>query len=135
MSPKELQQSLFGDLDDFTVWKQEWQGMPEFIQEDLSPWRTIEVNFKGFFDDKGYFINNKVVKVHFEDKDYRSIEEFGKLLGIRGVTSNTKFLQFGGTLQDFSELVKQTITLNTRSIWYPEAEIGRYSNKRYIDEP
>lgn len=32
----------------------------------------------------------------------------------------------------FSELVKQTITMNTRSIWYPEAEIGRYANKRWV---
>jgi len=34
-------------------------------------------------------------------------------------------------MQKFAELVGQPITMNTRSIWYPEAEIGRYANKRY----
>ena len=37
-------------------------------------------------------------------------------------------------MEEFSKLVSQTITPNTRSIWYPEAEIGRISNKRYVDE-
>ncbi len=37
-------------------------------------------------------------------------------------------------MQKFSELVGQTITMNTRSIWYPEADIGRYANKRYAAE-
>jgi len=34
----------------------------------------------------------------------------------------------------FSQLVEQTVTPNTRSIWYPEAEIGRYMDKRYADQ-
>lgn len=37
-------------------------------------------------------------------------------------------------MEAFSELVGQTITLDTRSIWYPAAEIGRIADKRYIDE-
>lgn len=60
--------------------------MPEFVQNDLTPVKTIYV--------------------HFE------------------------------TLQDmaaFAVLVDQPITTNTRSIWYPEAEIGRFADKRYID--
>lgn len=69
-------------------WHEHWKGMPEFVQEDLAPVKTIYV--------------------HFESKeDY----------------------------QAFSELVGQRLTMNTRSIWYPEAEIGRTFNKRYIDEP
>lgn len=35
---------------------------------------------------------------------------------------------------DFAELVGQKLTEKTRSIWYPEAEIERYADKRYIDE-
>jgi ParB family transcriptional regulator, chromosome partitioning protein len=31
----------------------------------------------------------------------------------------------------FAELVEQTITEKTRSIWYPKAEIGHYADKRY----
>jgi len=41
------------------------------------------------------------------------------------------------TLEDmrkFSKIVDQKLTPKTQSIWYPEAEINRYANKRYIDE-
>jgi hypothetical protein len=34
----------------------------------------------------------------------------------------------------FSKLVGQKITTETRSIWYPAAEIGRYANKRFKTE-
>lgn len=33
----------------------------------------------------------------------------------------------------FAALVGQTITSQTRSIWYPPAEIGRMVDKRYVD--
>lgn len=69
-------------------WENHWQGMPEFVQEDLAPVKTIYV--------------------HFETReDYLA----------------------------FQKLVGQTLTMNTRSIWYPEAEIGRTFNKRYVDQP
>lgn len=34
----------------------------------------------------------------------------------------------------FANLVGQKLTIKTQSIWYPEVKIGRYANKRYIDE-
>ena len=34
-------------------------------------------------------------------------------------------------MEAFAALVEQTITEKTQSIWYPEAEIGRYVDKRY----
>jgi hypothetical protein len=34
-------------------------------------------------------------------------------------------------LAAFAQLVGQTVTEHTRSIWYPKAEIGRYADKRY----
>lgn len=37
-------------------------------------------------------------------------------------------------MKKFAELIKQPITIKTQSVWYPEAEISRYSDKRYIDE-
>lgn len=49
----------------------------------------------------------KTIKVHFE-----SIEDMRK----------------------FAEIVEQKIGPQTRSIWFPSAEIGRYANKRYSDE-
>ena len=38
-------------------------------------------------------------------------------------------------MEAFSRLVAQKISLTTQSIWYPEAEIRRFANKRYIDAP
>ena len=68
-------------------WRDEWVGMPEFVQEDQSPWKQIRVSFASRED----------------------MEAFAKLVG-------------------------QTVTFQTQSLWYPEAEIGRYANKRYVDE-
>ena len=77
---------LFGNLIEDS-WKEAWQGMPEFVQEDLEPQYQIIVSFESLED----------------------VVAFGKLLG-----------------KDFTE--------NTRSVWYPDAEIGRYADKRYEDE-
>lgn len=38
-----------------------------------------------------------------------------------------------GDMAAFGLLVEQTITMNTRSIWYPEAEILGYTRARYVD--
>lgn len=70
-------------------WDEHWKQMPEFVQKDLTPLKSIQV--------------------HFETVD---------------------------DMRAFAKLVGQTITMNTRSIWYPEAEIGRYADKVYaIEEP
>ncbi len=78
--------SFFED-DEHAHWQQHWQNMPEFVQEDLSPAKTVIVHFENLSD-----------------------------------------------LSAFAKLVDQRITPNTRSIWYPELEIGRFSDKRYVDE-
>lgn len=67
-------------------WEEHWRGMPEFVQEDLAPWKSIYV--------------------HFESRE---------------------------DMERFAKLVHQKIGLNTRSIWYPEAEIGRMTTKRYVE--
>jgi len=69
------------------LWKEEWQDMPEYINENLEPWKTLYI--------------------HFESRE---------------------------DMNTFSKLINQQITFQTRSIWYPKAEIDRYSNKRYEDE-
>ena len=79
------QGALF-DLESLDWWREHWVGMPEFIQDDLTPWKSIAVHFESRAD-----------------------------------------------LAAFSKLVEQTLTERTRSIWYPEAEIGRMMNKRFID--
>jgi hypothetical protein len=76
-----IQPNLFGDP---VWWEEYWRGMPEFVQNDLTPFHTVEVDFRRRDD----------------------IEAFSKLVG-------------------------QTITQKTRSLWYPEAEIGRFVDKSY----
>jgi hypothetical protein len=45
MAKDKTQNSLF-DVKELNKWQEEWQGMPEFIQEDLQPIQTIVVSFK-----------------------------------------------------------------------------------------
>lgn len=84
MARKNNEHALFDVPED---WEEEWKDMPEFIQNDLTPVRSIIVHF-----DKP------------ED------------------------------VQKFAALVEQHITPKTKSIWYPQATIGRLSDKRWIDE-
>lgn len=67
-------------------WTTEWRGMPEFVQDDLTPRYSVTVHFES-------------------DED----------------------------LAAFARLVSQTVTPNTRSLWYPEAEIAHMVDKRYAD--
>jgi hypothetical protein len=69
-------------------WREHWKGMPEFVQNDLTPFATIYV--------------------HFENREDMSA---------------------------FSKLVNQTITSNTRAIWYPAADIDETAKLRWISEP
>lgn len=69
--------SLFGDMDDLLAWKEEWIGMPEFIQEDLQPYKSIVVCFR-----------NEREKVHFS-----------KLIG-QFITSKTKSIWYPESLRE-----------------------------------
>ena len=60
---------FFDDLPE--PWEEEWQGMPEFVQEDKMPFRTIYV--------------------HFENQ--QDLEEFAELVDQR-ITSKTKFIWY-----------------------------------------
>lgn len=62
---------IFNDLNDFLKWKEEWVGMPEFIQEDLTPFKSIQVQFK----------------------DKRNRDEFSKLIDQK-ITNKTKSLWY-----------------------------------------
>jgi hypothetical protein len=68
-------------------WEKEWEGMPEFVQKDLSPQKSLIVHFSSYQD-----------------------------------------------LEKFSQLIGQSITRKTRSIWFPKADIIKVCNKRYVDE-
>jgi len=34
------------DEEETILWQKEWKGMPEFIQNDLTPFRSIKVSFR-----------------------------------------------------------------------------------------
>ena len=65
-------------------WEVEWVGMPEYVNEDMTPYRSITIHFATEFD----------------------VENFAKFIG-------------------------QTITKKTKSLWFPNAEIGVISDKKY----
>ena len=37
--------------------------------------------------------------------------------------------------QAFAKLLEQALTPKTKSVWYPKAEIGRMTDKRFVDAP
>jgi hypothetical protein len=52
MTKKYLKQSTEGFLFETPApdWEEKWDGMPEYMQEDLMPWQTIYVHFKNIQD-------------------------------------------------------------------------------------
>lgn len=124
--------SLFGDLDDFTIWKKEWQDMPEFIQDDENPIHTIEVHFmykmaNGLPEIR--FGAYQVIKVHFETIE--GIQEFANILNIKGINCETKSFCYVESIETFSKLLNQKITKDTKSIWYPKIDREKPSNFIY----
>lgn len=43
-------------------WRKHWSGMPEFVQEDLTPWKSIKVHFENEADmlDFGRVVGQRV---------------------------------------------------------------------------
>lgn len=82
------QETMFGSDDEFRMAYVEWKGMPEFRQEDLTPFASVLVHFRNAEDRRA----------------------FHELLGQRpGMGPG-------------------------QSLWYPAAEIGVFSDKRYRSE-
>jgi len=65
------EQNAFIGEDDYTLWKNEWKDMPEFVQKDIMPWKTI--------------------KVHFESKE--DLDKFAKIIEQK-ITIETKYIWF-----------------------------------------
>jgi hypothetical protein len=65
---EKAQQILF---DETKLWQELWQGMPEYVQEDLTPFRTINVRFRC----------------------QKDVEEFAKLMG-QTITLKQKTIWF-----------------------------------------
>ena len=114
-----------GSLFDLTEeWELHWRGMPEFVQLDLAPVATTTVEF-----------SDGVLYVHHASLEDKA--EFTRALS--AALAGSTVAEFGRAR--FSALVGQDIeggTLEagrkqTRSIWWPEAEIGSYDGKAYAD--
>ena len=85
---------------------------------------TVSWSFK---DEEG-----EPIPVSAETIDERDIDEVIEALQ----AFNSVVLHFGTRkdMEQFSRLVEQTITLRTKSVWWPKLEITRFSDKRYADE-
>lgn len=124
--------SLFGDLDDFTEWKKEWREMPEFVQEDLQPFRSMEVELDTHFEKDGKAIIGRVIKVHF--RNLEDMKLFGSRVQVSGINMDTKYFRFKGDLNAFIKVVDQSLTSETKSIWFPSPENEKPSSKRYFTD-
>lgn len=60
-SKKKKQQTIFHSSK-LEKWREEWQDMPEFIQKDLTPFKTLSVHFEKEEDMKNFskLINQKL---------------------------------------------------------------------------
>jgi hypothetical protein len=109
-------ENLF-NLDEFTLWKQEWKDMPEFEQNNLSPFTTIEILFSypredGFPETK--LKPYRIIKVHFRNNE--DLIEFGNLLNIKGLNKEIKQFCYCESIEKFSILLNQKITEATISL-------------------
>lgn len=84
---KNQDQGTLWDIDSREPWEKEWIGMPEFIQDDLDPVKSLKINF-------------------LTEKDY----------------------------EDFCKLINRDLTMQTKSIWFPDVKKGMNANKVYTDE-
>ena len=82
--PTTQQVTLFGEHE---PWQEEWQGMPEFIQKQIKPFKEIIVRFE-------------------TKHDYEA----------------------------FQHCIAQTLTVKTKSIWYPFKSHWGLQKKVYVDE-
>jgi hypothetical protein len=55
-------QSLFGEDFNDEAWKKEWRDMPEFVQEDAEPYKSLIINFESEKDLQEFatFIDQKL---------------------------------------------------------------------------
>ena len=51
---KEDQVSLFSKEEIPFSWEKEWQGMPEFIQEEDKPFQSVIIHFRNEYDRKEF---------------------------------------------------------------------------------
>ena len=83
----EEQFEMFDIPPDEQEWEKEWNGMPEYYNKRIQPFKTIFVHFR-------------------TEEDYR----------------------------EFTEIIDQKMTLQTKSIWHPELMRGVNGKYRWVNE-
>lgn len=77
------QPMLFGDMEQYSSWHDDWQGMPEFVHEDLSPHRSLIVHFASPDDARKF---SKLIGQKLTDKTqsvWYPEAEIGRIAGVR----------------------------------------------------
>ena len=64
MTKKKQRATIFGDIKE-QKWEKEWQGMPEYLQEEQTPFRSMQIHFRNEQDLIDFF---KLIKQKFTDK-------------------------------------------------------------------
>ena len=68
---KRTAQNLLFDIDEHLAWKEHWVGMPEYVSNDITPYKTLMVHFKS-------------------PEDYRTFENLVE----QTLTDRTKFIWY-----------------------------------------
>ena len=82
--------------------------------------------------------NEEVLQMFGEEwweESWQGMPEFDQRNLMKGTQKIVVHFKNQAHVQAFAKLIGQKLTEKTRSIWYPPAPIGRYSNKKYIDVP
>lgn len=135
------QPEMFADA--LQDWRLEYRGMPEYRHEDQSAFAEVGVLFRDDDEEaelladapadapdgaRAYGRDPNAVKVNFRNDEDR--QEFMGLVGATARDVRNGILTFPSR-ERFERLVEQNIHDSTQSIWWPEAEIRRMSNKEY----
>jgi hypothetical protein len=77
--PNTKQVTLFGEQE---PWRDEWQGMPEYVQDNLLPTYSVKINFanaddlRKFADLLGQPITTQTKSVWFPEQDKANLNRF-----------------------------------------------------------
>ena len=67
--------------------------------------------------------------------EWQGMPEFNNSAIVKPLSSVIVHFTSEDSINAFAVLIGQKVTRNTRSIWYPKAEIERYADKEYRSEP
>lgn len=106
----------------------------ELLRSELAELKAddFELDAAGF---TGLELDSLFAEEADPETEWEGMPEFNQP-DARAYQSITVHLKDADAVQAFAELTGQRLTNKTRFIWYPQAEIGHYADKRYAaDEP